>query len=125
MSEKDQPTEAPPNNEAAADPRASVCSHAGGEPKVIQEASLCLRFYRSAGWTREQVRQLLGTDQRIDRVMPRYFDARDDLVKAMKDRFELHDDAPHDDCDYFAVYNPGQPFDRAKLARHTVNPFAM
>ncbi len=40
----------------------------------IVEASLCLRFYRSAGWTRDGVRELLAADQRLARVMPRYFD---------------------------------------------------
>ena len=58
----------------------------------IVAASLCLRFYRSAGWTREDVRQLLREDQRLARVFPRYFDDRD---KAGQGCFELDDGLPH------------------------------
>jgi len=84
--------------------------------KIIQ-ASLCLRFYRSAGWTREAVRQLLHSDKRLARVMPRYFDERD---KAGRGSFELDDDLPHDDCDYFAVYGLAEPFSHDKLAEHEI-----
>jgi hypothetical protein len=84
--------------------------------KIIQ-ASLCLRFYRSAGWTREAVRQLLHTDKRLARVFPRYFDVRD---KAGQGSFELDDDLPHDDCDYFAVYGSANPFSHDKLAEHEI-----
>jgi len=85
----------------------------------IHQASLCLRFYRSSGWTRERVRQLLKEDQRLARVMPRYFDSRD---KAGRDSFELDDGLPHDDCDYFAVYSPNDPFSPEVLAEHEVIP---
>lgn len=83
----------------------------------IVQASLCLRFYRSAGWTREEVRKLLREDQRLARVCPRYFDKRDpkDLSG-----FELDDGLPHDDCDYFAVYGVLDPFDPEALALHEI-----
>ena len=84
----------------------------------IVQASLCLRFYRSAGWTRELVRQLLREDQRLARVFPRYFDARD---KVGQGSFELDDGEPHDDCDYFAVYGVGEPFSREALSQHEIN----
>lgn len=87
---------------------------------IIFEASLCLRFYRSAGWTRETVRKLLADDQRLARVMPRYYDERD---KAGQGSFELDDGLPHDECEYFAVYGVCQPFSRAALAEHEVIPF--
>ena len=83
----------------------------------IVQASLCLRFYRSAGWTREEVRQLLREDQRLARVFPRYFDGRD---KAGNGSFELDDGLPHDDCDYFAVYGLSEPFSEEALAMHEV-----
>lgn len=75
--------------------------------KQIVKANLCLRFYRSHGWTREEVRQLLRLDQRLARVFPRYFDWRD---MAGRGSYELDDGLPHDDCDYFAVYDCIQPF---------------
>ena len=83
----------------------------------IVQSSLCLRFYTSAGWTREQVRQLLREDQRLARVFPRYFDDRD---KAGRGSFELDDGLPHDDCDYFAVYGLSEPFSAEALADHDV-----
>lgn len=83
----------------------------------ISQASLVLRFYRSAGWTRERVRQLLKEDQRLARVMPRYFDSRD---KAGQGSFELDDGLPHDDCDYFAVYSHGDPFSAEALSEHEI-----
>lgn len=83
----------------------------------IVQASLCLRFYRSAGWTREDVRKLLRVDQRLARVFPRYFDDRD---KAGRGSFELDDGLPHDDCDYFAVYRLSEPFSDEALAAHDV-----
>ena len=86
----------------------------------IVEASLCLRFYRASGWTREAVRDLLSDDKRLARVMPRYFDHRD---KAGQGSFELDDGLPHEDCEYFAVYGAGDPFSRDALARHEVIPF--
>lgn len=92
-----------------------------GEPvsasRRIVQASLCLRFYRSDGWTREDVRQLLSDDQRLARVFPRYFDDRD---KAGQYGFELDDGLPHDDCDYFAVYGVGEPFSPTALAEHDI-----
>ena len=83
----------------------------------IAQASLCLRFYRSAGWTREEVRKLLREDKRLARVFPRYFDHRDP-----RDRrgFELDDGLPHDDCDYFAVYGVLDPFAPEALALHEI-----
>jgi len=86
----------------------------------IHQASLCLRFYRSSGWTRERVRQLLKKDQRLARVLPRYFDCRD---SAHYGSFELDDGLPHDDCDYFAVYSPNDPFSPESLAEHEIEPF--
>jgi len=83
----------------------------------IAQASLCLRFYTSAGWTREAVRQLLKEDQRLARVLPRYFDSRD---KAGKGNFELDDGLPHDGCSYFAVYSPNDPFSPEAMAEHEV-----
>lgn len=87
----------------------------------IVEASLCLRFYTSAGWTRDAVRQLLATDKRLARVMPRYFDSRD---SAGRGSFDLDDDLPHDDCSYFAVYGCGEPFCPTALAQHEIVPFS-
>lgn len=83
----------------------------------IVQASLCLRFYRSAGWTREEVRQLLREDQRLARVFPRYFDDRD---QAGRGSFELDDGLPHDECEYFAVYGLSEPFSAEALALHDV-----
>lgn len=83
----------------------------------IVQASLCLRFYRSAGWTREEVRQLLREDKRLARVVPRYFDERD---KAGNGGFELDDGLPHNDCEYFAVYGALEPFSVEALAMHDV-----
>lgn len=83
----------------------------------IVQASLCLRFYRRNGWTREDVRKLLRDDKRLARVMPRYFDERD---KAGQGSFELDDGLPHDDCEYFAVYGACEPFDKNELAKHEI-----
>jgi hypothetical protein len=63
------------------------------------------------------VRRLLREDQRLARVIPRYFDSRD---KAGQGSFELDDELPHDDCDYFAVYGVGEPFSQEALAAHEV-----
>jgi hypothetical protein len=82
----------------------------------IVQASLCLRFYRSAGWTREEVRQLLREDKRLARVCPRYFDDRDKAVQGL----ECDDGLPHDDCDYFAVYGVLDPFAPEALALHDI-----
>lgn len=90
--------------------------HAVVRRRIVQ-ASLCLRFYRSDGWTREEVRKLLREDQRLARVFPRYFDERD---KAGRGSFELDDGLPHDECDYFAVYGVSEPFSREALAMHDV-----
>lgn len=83
----------------------------------ISQASLCLRFYTSAGWTREAVRQLLSGDKRLERVMPRYFDERD---KAGQGSFELPDGLPHDECEYFAVYGSCEPFSAEALSQHEI-----
>jgi hypothetical protein len=86
-------------------------------PKRITQANLCLRFYRAAGWTREEVRQLLREDKRLARVFPRYFDARD--IKDIRGKVrELDDGLPHEDCAYFAVYDLSQPFSPDALAMH-------
>lgn len=81
------------------------------------QASLCLRFYTSAGWTRDEVRKLLREDQRLARVFPRYFDDRD---QGGRGGFELDDGLPHDDCDYFAVYDVLDPFDSKALALYEI-----
>jgi hypothetical protein len=83
----------------------------------IAQANLCLRFYTSAGWTREAVRQLLADDKRLARVFPRYFDGRD---KAGQGSFEMDDGLPHDDCEYFAVYGSANPFSNDRLAEHEI-----
>ena len=83
----------------------------------IVQANLCLRFHPRCGWTREAVRQLLRDDKRLERVMPRYFDARD---KAGQGSNELADGLPHDDCDYFAVYGACEAFSAAALAEHEI-----
>jgi len=41
---------------------------------------------------------LLAEDRRLARVLPRYFDARDQAGAGL----ELDDGLPHDDCAYFA-----------------------
>ena len=86
----------------------------------IVEANLCLRYYRSDGWTREAVRQLLAGDQRLARVMPRYPDARDKMTYGSN---ELDDGEAHDDCEYFAVYASCHSFSESALANHQVIPF--
>ena len=83
----------------------------------IVQASLCLRFYRSAGWTREAVRKHLRHDKRLARVMPRYYDARDKIGEGS---FELDDGLPHDDCEYFAVYGMCEPFCPHALLHHEI-----
>ena len=89
----------------------------GDVRRRIVQANLCLRFYRAAGWTREEVRQLLREDKRLARVFPRYFDVRD---SAGCGSFELDDGLPHDDCVYFAVYGLSEPFSAEALAAHDV-----
>ena len=84
----------------------------------IVQGSLCLRFYRSAGWTREAVRQLLKDDRRLERVIPRYYDRQRD--RAVLNPYKLDDGLPHDDCDYFAVYGLCEPFSAEALAEHEV-----
>jgi hypothetical protein len=86
----------------------------------IVEGNLCLRFYRSDGWTREAVRQLLDGDQRLACVLPRYRDARDKIHHGSN---ELDDGLPHDDCEYFAVYASYNSFSESALANHQVIPF--
>jgi hypothetical protein len=85
----------------------------------IVKASLCLRFPRSAGWTREAVRQLLSADKRLARVIPRYYDRTRDRA-VVNDPYNLDDGLPHDDCDYFAVYGSCEPFSTEALAEHEV-----
>lgn len=88
----------------------------------ISEASLCLRFYTSAGWTREAVRRLLKDDQREARVFPRYSDKRDQAGNGSN---ELDDGLRHDGCTYFAVYGDCEPFSATALAEHEIDPFTM
>lgn len=85
----------------------------------ITEASLCLRFYPSSDWTRQAVCDLLKEDNRLARVVPRYFDERDNIGAG----WELDDDLPHDDCDYFAVYDVPEPFSPEALAAHDIITF--
>lgn len=94
-----------------------VISSPHGVRRRIVQANLCLRFYPSAGWTREAVRQLLREDKRLARVLPRYFDERD---KVGQGSFELDDALPHDDCEYFAVYDTLNPFSEEALQAHDV-----
>lgn len=89
------------------------------ERKRIVKANLCLRFYRASGWTREDVRKLLCADQRLSRVVPRYFDERD-KIRLGCNNFELDDGLPHEDCDYFAVYGVIDPFCPEALAKHDI-----
>jgi hypothetical protein len=77
--------------------------------RVVQ--AMVLRFYRSDGWTREEVRQLLREDKRLARVLPRYFDERDKVPA----NYELDDGLPHDECEYFAVYDVSEPFSEEAL----------
>lgn len=93
-------------------------THCAVRRKIV-EASICLRFYVSDGWTREDVRQMLASDKRLDRVVPRYFDERDPLLDGM----ELHDGLPHENCDYFAVYDKAEPFSLGALAYHELVGF--
>lgn len=87
--------------------------------KIIQ-ASLCLRFYPKDGWTREAVRQLLADDKRLARVCPRYWSMSHPVEMRYRGEFEVDDDLPYNDCDYFAVYGVIEPFDREALARHEI-----
>lgn len=88
----------------------------------IVQANLCLRFYRQDGWTREAVRLLLREDKQLSRVIPRYYDDRDRelMSRTGQQPFRLDDDEPHDDCDYFAVYDVLHPFSKESLAEHDV-----
>jgi len=92
----------------------------------IYEASLCLRFYRSDGWTRSDVLNLLvnpiqEVDVSIYFVCPRWF------VNSEKDTmysgFLYRDYCEHNDCDYYAVYHPSISFDEEKLKQHDIIPF--
>ena len=58
---------------------------------TIIQASLCLRFYTSSGWTANQSGSCCRKDQRLAGVMPRYFDGRDKIGQGS---FELNDDPP-------------------------------
>lgn len=92
---------------------------------IIREASLCLRFYTSDGWTRSDVVSLLKwVPEDIDPVYvvcPRWFDNKD---KDGKYHGYLYKDCwQHLDCDYYAVYHPDVSFDEEKLKQHTIIPF--
>lgn len=84
--------------------------------RIIQ-ANLCLRFLPCDGWTRESVRLLLREDKRLERVLPRYYDERD---RAGRGKMELNDGFPHEDCDYFVVYDKDQPFLPDAIAEHEI-----
>ena len=91
---------------------------------IIREASLCLRFYTSDGWTRCDVVSLLkwvpeDTDP-VYVVCPRWFDdAKDTVYRG----WEYRTSEQHLDCDYYAVYHSGVSFDEEKLKQHTIIPF--
>jgi hypothetical protein len=87
--------------------------------RIIQ-ANLCLRFYPTCGWTREAVRRLLRDDKRLARVCPRYFRSDHPVEVQYCGTFEVDDDLPYDDCDYFAVYGILEPFDPEALAAHEI-----
>jgi hypothetical protein len=77
---------------------------------IVRKANLVKRFYRSDGWTRQGVADLIVRWRDyppIFFVIPRYFDSNNDkLVKKMcfKDSNILPDDYPYSDADYYAVY---------------------
>lgn len=87
--------------------------------RIIQ-ASLCLRFLPCCGWTREAVRQLLRGDKRLARVCPRYYRSSHPVELHYRGTFEIDDGMPHDDCDYFAVYDTTDPFLPEALAAHEI-----
>lgn len=90
---------------------------------IIRGANLVDRFYRSDGWTREDVANLIqwegGKHPKIFYVIPRYFDDRDDEIRE-KSKFDvLLNDFPYDDADYYAVYSRH----RLNYEGHQYKPF--
>ena len=92
---------------------------------IIREANLALRFYVSDGWTRSAVAELQENVELFD-VIPRYFDARDEMTNdpSGKHRFEI--EGEFKDCDYYAVYNKSKWWiDKNYLADHAINYIEM
>ena len=92
---------------------------------IIREASLCLRFYTSDGWTRSCVSILLKPVPKgiipIHVVCPRWFDNQD--KDGLYSGFLYQTNLQHLDCDYYAVYHGGVELDEEKLKQHTIIPF--
>lgn len=92
---------------------------------IISEANLALRFYTSDGWTRSAVAEL-HEDVELYDVIPRYFDARDDMTRdpSGKHRFQMKGEFI--DCEYYAVYNKSKWWpDKNLLAEHEIDYFKM
>ena len=91
----------------------------------ISEANLALRFYTSDGWTRSAVAEL-HEDVELYDVIPRYFDARDEMTRHPfgKQIFEV--EGEFTDCEYYVVYNKSKWWiDKNLLAEHEINYFEM
>lgn len=93
---------------------------------IIREASLCLRFYTSDGWTRSDVAAMLtkhSTNLTPTHyyVCPRWFDNAD--CDRKYSGFMYSDNWEHNNCDYYAVYSEAVQFDEEKLKQHTIIPF--
>ena len=92
----------------------------------IREASLCLRFYRSDGWTRSAVADLImfplaDLPTPIHFVCPRWFSNSEKDQKYSGYLYRTSEQ--HLDCDYYAVYHPLVSFDEEKLKQHDIIPF--
>ena len=71
---------------------------------VISEANLALRFRVSDGWTRSAVAEL-HEDVELYDVIPKYFDARDDMTRDPFGKQIFQMKGEFTDCEYYAVYN--------------------
>lgn len=96
---------------------------------IIRGASLVDRYYRSDGWTREDVAKLIigvpdASISRIYYVIPRYFDSDRDIAmqKSVPHGYILHNNFGYDDCDYFAIYDSQVEVD---MSEHNYQPFKM
>lgn len=92
-----------------------------GEILRIFKANLCLRFYRSDGWTRQQVCDLM-IEPDIGRILPRYEGDKDKSI-VIERGFRYDDPGDFDDCDYFCILGCGnnfRPYDGEKLKCHEV-----